>query len=132
LDTPHNPHNVGWYNLPGYDKPGFGGNSVFSAHVDYYPDILGPFNKLSQVEVGDEIVVTMDVGRESSYHVILGKRSDVRSIPMGDIIWPPEKPEGVEWVTLITCGGEFRAYCEGCAGEYLHRDVVVAERALNQ
>lgn len=48
---------------------------------------------------------------------------------MGDLISAPEKPAGAEWITLITCGGRFRAYLDGGGpGEYLDRDVVVAER----
>lgn len=126
LDTPHNPHNTGWYTI--YDKPGFGGNAVFSAHVDYFPNILGPFHKLSKTDLGDEIIVTMANGLEYHYKIIRKARYNVDSIPMGDLIWPQNKPAEVEWVTLITCGGEFRATSSSGAGEYLQRDVVVAER----
>jgi sortase (surface protein transpeptidase) len=126
LDTPRDPLNTGWYDL--YDKPGFNGNAVFSAHVDYYPNILGPFNKLAQSEIGDEIIVTMDNGLEYHYKVIKIARYDVTNIPMGELVWPTNKPADADWITLITCGGEFRAITPGGPGEYLQRDVVVAER----
>ncbi len=126
LDTPHDPLKTGWYYI--YDKPGFLGNAVFSAHVDYYPNIIGPFNKLKNSEIGDDIVVVMENGLEYKYRVIRKERYDVATIPMGDLIWPTNKPAGAEWVTLITCGGEFRSATPGGPGEYLHRDVVVAER----
>ena len=145
LDTPHDPLKTGWYTI--YDKPGrinpensgwFGwagnaalpakGNAVFSAHVDYFPDILGPFNKLKNLERDDEIIVTMDDGRDYRYVVIAKQRYDVSNIPMGDLIWPKNKPKDVEWVTLITCGGRFRATRSDGLGEYLDRDVVVAQR----
>lgn len=126
LDTPHDPLKTGWYKI--YDKPGFLGNAVFSAHVDYFPNIIGPFNKLKNSEVGDEIVVIMENGLEYKYRVIRKERYEAATIPMGDLIWPNEKPAGKEWITLITCGGEFRATQPSGAGEYLHRDVVVAER----
>ncbi len=126
LDTPRNPRNTGWYNL--YDKPGFNGNAVFSAHVDYYPNILGPFNKLSQAEIDDEIIVTMDNGVEYHYRIVKKARYNVTDIPMGELVWPSTKPADAEWITLITCGGEFRAIRPGGPGEYLQRDVVVAER----
>lgn len=126
LETPKNPRNTGWYDI--YDKPGFYGNAVFSAHVDYYPNILGPFNKLSKLEAGDEIVVQMENGLEYRYRVIRKARYDVSNIPMGDLIWPKDKPRDQEWVTLITCGGRFQASRPGGPGEYLDRDVVVAER----
>ncbi len=126
LDTPHDPHNTGWYKI--YDKPGFGGNAVFSAHVDYYPNILGPFNKLFQSQIGDDISVVMENGLEYKYRVIRKERYDVATIPMGELIWPSNRPAGNEWITLITCGGRFLPTQASGAGEYLDRDVVVAER----
>lgn len=126
LDVPKDPLQTGWYEI--YDKPGFPGNAVFSAHVDYFPDIIGPFNKLAYSEIGDTVIVTMEDGREYRYKVILVARYNVDTIPMGDIVWPPDRPATAEWVTLITCGGEFKQTSENGAGEYLQRDVVVAER----
>ena len=68
-------------------------------------------------------------GQEYRYRVFRKQRYDVTTIPMGDLISAPEKPAGAEWITLITCGGRFRAYLDGGGpGEYLDRDVVVAER----
>lgn len=126
LDTPSDPHDVGWYYI--YDKPGFGGNAVFSAHVDYWPDIRGPFYELSTLKAGDEVVVVMENGTEYRYRVISYKRYPVDSIPMGDIISAPDKPENVEWITMITCGGRFQQLHPSGWGDYLDRDVVVAER----
>ena len=129
MDVPHDPLKTGWYEVEGWGKPGFGGNSVFAAHVDYYPNIVGPFNKLKDVIPGeDDIVVVMENGLEYRYRVIRKARFKVDEIKMGELIWPAEKPEGVEWITLITCGGDFVSLVPGGPGEYLHRDVVVAER----
>lgn len=125
LDTPHDPLNTGWYDL--YDKPGFRGNALFSAHVDYWPDIKGPFNRLHELDAYDEIVVVMDDGREYTYRVIFRERYEVTSIPMGELIAAAEKPEGAEWITLITCGGRFVQTSDEGFGEYLDRDVVIAE-----
>lgn len=127
LDVPKDPLKVGWYGI--YDRPGWMGNAVFSAHVDYWPDIRGPFFDLNKLEPGDEVVVVMANGQEYRYRVFRKQRYDVTTIPMGDLISAPDKPAGSEWVTLITCGGRFRAYLDGGGpGEYLDRDVVVAER----
>ena len=38
-----------------------------------------------------------------------------------------DKPEGEEWITLITCGGNLVRDADGF-GSYTHRDVVVARR----
>lgn len=129
LDIPKDPLKVGWYEI--YDRPGWLGNAVFSAHVDYWPDIKGPFFDLARLDPGDEVVVVMANGQEYRYRVFRKQRYDVTTIPMGDLISAPEKPDGAEWITLITCGGRFRAYLDGDgAGEYLDRDVVVAERVF--
>lgn len=130
LDVPKDPLNTGWYDI--YDKPGFGGNAVFSAHVDYFPDIKGPFYQLAKAEIGDEVIVTMENGQEYTYRVVTVNRYDVTTIPMGEIIWPTTKPAEAEWVTLITCGGQFVRTSESGAGIYLQRDVVVAERVREQ
>ncbi|MEX0783827.1 MAG: class F sortase [Dehalococcoidia bacterium] len=124
LDVPKNPHNTGWYSI--YDRPGAGGNAVFSAHVNYYPNIIGPFNQLAQLGAGAQIIVVVG-GRELVYEVFSNQRYSVSTIPMGEILWPAV-PAGEEWVTLLTCGGRFVATSPGGAGEYLDRDVVVARR----
>lgn len=126
MDVPKDPHKVGWYYV--WDKPGWRGNAVFSAHVDYYPNIRGPFYNLKDLNPGDEVIVVMDGGPEYVYKVISKQRYRVDEIPTGELIDAPNKPPDKEWVTLITCGGEFVASRPGGPGEYLHRDVVIAER----
>lgn len=121
-----NPDNRGWVDFGG--KPavnGFAGNSVFSAHV-YYHSIPAPFQKLAQAKEGDEISVTMEDGRQYTYVVFSNQRYHRDTMPMGDIIWPKQKPADEEWITMITCGGEL----DSSGQEYLSRDVVVARRKL--
>lgn len=127
LEVPDDPLNVGWYGI--YQKPGWGYNAVFSAHVDYFPDIKGPFYDLARSEVGDEIIVVMENGIEYKYRVISNVRYTVDTIPTGDLIKAPDRPRDKEWITLITCGGTFVPYngYDG-PGYYVHRDVVIAER----
>jgi hypothetical protein len=126
LDTPHDAVNkIGWYSI--YDKPGFLGNAVFSAHVNYNFK-QGPFAKLQDVKQDDEIVVQMEGGPAYKYRVFRKQRYDVDTIPMGDLIWPKDRPANEEWITLITCGGRFVATQPNGLGEYRDRDVVVALR----
>ena len=139
LDTPHDPHDVGWYGI--YSKPGFDGNAVFSAHVDYYglPPTQMPFHRLKELKAGDTVVVQMDNGLEYTYSVISFQRYAINNdgttnypvIKMGELIAAKNRPPGAQWITLITCGnsGPFR-YVSGNSGpvEYLTRDVVVAQR----
>lgn len=126
LDSPHNPHNVGWY--PAYDPPGQPGNAVFAAHVDYYPNIVGPFHDVAALGAGDDVYVTLSDGREVHYQVVRNTRYPADDVPMGYVIWPGDRPPTDEWITMITCGGEFRATTSYGAGEYLSRDVVIARR----
>ena len=126
LDTPHDAiGKIGWYYI--YQKPGFGGNAVFSAHVNY--DFKqGPFANLAKVQAGDEIIVQMDNGSQYTYRVFRKQRYDISDIPMAELIWPSDRPAGEEWITLITCGGNFVATQANGLGEYTQRDVVIAER----
>lgn len=126
MDVPKDPYSVGWYG--NYPKPGFNGNSVFAAHVDYFPNILGPFNKLSELKEGDNVEVDMENGLEYRYVVISKKSYSVDEIPTGELISAPNRPEGEEWITMITCGGRFVSAVPHGPGEYLDRDVVVAKR----
>lgn len=129
LDTPRDATGkIGWYYI--YPKPGFGLNSLWSAHVNYNGK-AGPFAKLSKAEEGDEVIVLMESGPEYRYKVISKTRYDIYTIDMGKIIDPPERPKDKEWVTLITCSCEpgriVNINAQGY-GECLDRDVVVAER----
>jgi len=130
LDTPRDAIGaVGWYHI--YDKPGWGGNAVFSAHVNYNFK-LGPFASLNKAREKDRITIQMDGGPAYVYEIFYLKRFDVSNIPMGDLIDGvldgAPRPEGEEWITLITCGGRFQQTQENGLGEYLDRDVVVARR----
>lgn len=125
LDTPKDENtSVGWYYI--YDKPGWSGNAIFSAHV-YYHSIPAPFVSLAKSAEGDEIFVVMEDGTEYRYTVISNKRYHRDDMPMGDIIWPKEKADYDEWVTLITCGGEL----DSTGQEYVSRDVIVAKRVMD-
>ena len=131
LDVPQ-PRNVGWYDI--YDKPGSGTSALFSAHKDWARDnIRGPFYALAELEDGDLVIVVMDDGREYVYEVFFQRRYAARDMPMHDLIWPHEaeneellRPAGEEWVTLITCGGDFIPTEDDGSGYYVHRDVVIA------
>jgi LPXTG-site transpeptidase (sortase) family protein len=126
LDTPKDGvGKVGWYYI--YDKPGFGKNSVFAAHVNYNFK-QGPFANLAKIKAGDQVTIQMEGGPAYTYEVIFYQRYDVNTIPMGELIDAPSRPPGEEWITLITCGGRFQQTQDNGLGEYLDRDVVIAKR----
>jgi hypothetical protein len=129
LDTPKDAvHKVGWYYI--YDKPGFGGNAVFAAHVNYNFE-NGPFQRLKDARPGEEITVQMEGGPSYTYKVIFYQRYDKAVIPTGELISAPQKPPGEEWITLITCGGRFVQTQANGLGEYEEREVVIASRAIS-
>ena len=116
---------VGWYSI--YDQPGHGGNAVFAAHINFNKKD-GPFARLAQIRPNDTVSVTMEGGPTYVYEVFLYRQYDVDTIPTGDLIHPPDRPPAEEWITLITCGGDFVADPGSEFGHYLQRDVVVARR----
>ena len=125
LDTPKDENrSVGWYYI--YDKPGWLGNAMFSAHV-YYHSIPAPFVNLAKSANGDQVIVVMEDGTEYTYEVISNKRYHRDQMDMGAIISANEKADYDEWVTLITCGGEL----DSTGQEYVSRDVIVAKRIFN-
>ena len=129
LDTPKDAvHKVGWYYI--YDKPGFGGNAVFAAHVNYNFE-NGPFQRLKEARPGEEITVQMDGGPSYTYQVIFYQRYDKTAMPTGELIDAQQKPPGEEWITLITCGGRFVQTQANGLGEYEEREVVIASRSLS-
>jgi sortase (surface protein transpeptidase) len=126
LDVPKDGvNNVGWYEP--YPKPGHGKNAVFAAHVNFNKK-EGPFAHLAEVQEGAEISVVMDGGPTYVYRVIVYARYDVDTIPTGDLIAAPERPPEEEWITLITCGGDFVPDPGSEFGHYQQRDVVIATR----
>lgn len=123
LDVPKGHDNVGWYGI--YDRPGWGGNSVFSAHISVAGHGPGPFYNLADTEIGDQFVVVMADGTEYVYEAFSETRYHVDEIPMGELIDAHDRPDDEEWITLITCGGERVDQGNGTV-RFLHRDVVVA------
>lgn len=143
LDTPHNATGaIGWYSIAEYPKllkPGFGGSSMFSAHVNYN-GVNGPFANLASVKSGDEIIVNMENGPEYRYQVFAARgyvidpawATETRPvIDMGWLIDTPDRPAGEEWVVLITCScgpGRIVNQDANGFGECVDRDVVLAKR----
>ena len=126
LDVPKDGVNkVGWYSI--YDQPGHGGNAVFAAHVNFDRK-QGPFARLASVTSDAQFTVVMDGGPSYVYQVLVYARYDVDTMPTGDIIAARDKPDAEEWITLITCGGDFVANPGSDFGHYEGRDVVIARR----
>lgn len=98
-----------WFGQPG--------NIVLGAHSEQSRGVADVFYKLDQIQVGAEIIATVD-GIEMRYAVV-----NVYTVGYEDI--SPLYPTGHEQLTLITC--DLGSYT-GSTGSYSHRIVVVAHR----
>lgn len=114
---------VGWYSTLG--TPGVPGNAVFSAH-ETWAHMQGPFYFMNTANLGDSLSLVMTDGRRLTYEVIRMGRYTVDTIPMGELIWPPNRPAHEQWLTLITCGGAIVYHGE--YGDYVDRDIVILRR----
>ena len=125
METPvDSQHGIGWYRP--WDKPGVPGNAVFSAH-ETWNHMQGPFYGMHEARRGDEITLDLAGGGRIRYRVLSNVRYDIDTMPMPQILWPTARPPGGQWITLITCGGRL-VYDASGFGEYLDRDVVIAQR----
>ena len=103
MQTPNGPTDVAWYEFS--KKPGFGGNAVFSGHVDYINYGPAVFYHLKDLEQGDAIEIRLSDG--SVYKYAVATRDVVGANPTQEVLDSivGQTPEDV--ITLITCGGTF-------------------------
>ena len=120
MESTSNAYDVAWYDFSA--RPGAGGNSVFSGHVDYHD--VGPavFWNLRDLQPGDLIEVQLADGASYMYSVSALKCLPVSEAPISEIVGPTHS----EVVTLITCCGTFNSSTR----QYDSRLVVRAERVF--
>lgn len=118
MQSPKGPEEVGWYNFT--SQPGFGGNAVFSGHVDYRNYGPAVFWELRNLRPGDLVEVRLADGTSYTYAVVRADSYKASEAPVGEIVGPTPR----ESLTLITCGGTF----DRGVRQYSHRLVVRAER----
>ncbi len=117
LDVPQDRVTVGWN--PAFSSlPGEGGSTFFAAHYEF-GGVPGVFFRLSALQPGAEVEVTLSDGTVARYRVTSTVDYPLGSIDMGAIL---DGLEGRESITLMTCSGPPNE------GEYPLRTVVLAER----
>ncbi len=121
MDSPKTKDDVGYYDFT--PRPTFGGNTVLSAHVDWFTGETGIFWDLKKLSKGDDIQIVLQDGKTFHYKVTETELYDADSAPVDDIIG--DTP--VESVTLITCEGTFSR----AAAEYNKRRVIRGERVYS-
>ncbi|MCJ7510957.1 MAG: class F sortase [Dehalococcoidia bacterium] len=123
--VPGGPYDVGWYDWS--SKPGWGGNAVFSGHVDWTVNgqpVIGVFYYLRDLGLDDVIKIVLEDGTEYRYKVT------------GNQAIEADDPRALQWMgptpmdaaTLITCGGTWiRDPNDPLGGHYTMRQVARAE-----
>lgn len=118
MEDPSGKDTVAWYDFSEF--PGFGGNAVFSGHVDWFTGELGSFGRMKELKEGDEVLFKLSDGMELKYRVITTTVYESAKAPVQEIVARTEKDS----VTFITCEGTF----DRRAQDYSHRRIVRAER----
>lgn len=118
MEDPSGKDAVAWYDFSEF--PGFGGNAVFSAHVDWFTGELGPFGRVKELKDGDEILLKLSDGSEMKYQVVATTLYESAKAPVAEIVGKTDKDS----ITFITCEGTF----DRRAQDYSHRRIVRAER----
>jgi len=107
MPRPEGPQDVVWYDFSAFQglggRPGVGGNTVLSGHVDYRDYGPAVFWDLRKLEAGDEIIIRLSDGSEYKYVVEWNRVVDSSAAVWNDIV--ASTPQ--ESVTLITCAGTF-------------------------
>ena len=120
MEAPEDPWDAAWYDFT--SRPGEGSNAVFSGHVDWTFE-NGPagavFWNLKNLVLGDVISVELQDGAIYNYSVISREQVDPDTVDIASIVGPTSE----EFVTLITCGGQF----DPVTGHYPDRVIVRAE-----
>lgn len=122
MQSPDNAYDTAWYDFSA--KPGWGGNAVFSGHVDYIRVGKAVFWNIKDLTQGDVIEIHLADGTTYKYAVTYREQFDAATAPVDQIVGPTP----AESVTLITCSGSFDA----ATSQYDKRLIVRAERIIEQ
>ena len=120
MDSPKNKDDVAYYDFT--PRPGYGGNTVLSGHVDWFTGQTGVFWDLKKLEKGDELDIVLEDSKKYRYKITETQLYNSDDAPIDQILG--DTP--VESVTMITCEGSFNP----SSAEYNKRRVVRAERIL--
>jgi len=101
MAVPTNYTDTAWYKYG--PAPGEGGSAVIAGHVNNGLGLSGVFERLSELETGDDIYVTRADGKEVHF-VVAGKRSYPYDDAPADVIF---NPSGSVRLNLITCEGKW-------------------------
>ena len=117
FDDPVYSMSAGWYRNSA--RPGGGGVGLYDGHygVGAYQ---GVFTRLSQVKIGDEIIIERGDGKKFTYKIIENQTIPVGQVNMNKLM--SSFDAGQEGIVLITCAGTWDPAKE----KYDHRTTVRA------
>jgi len=123
MPMPSGPEVVAVYDMsvyhPGEEhRVGFGGNAIFSGHVDYIHYGPAVFWNLSELKPGDEVDVRLADGTVYHYATVWNQKWSTEDLPWDQVFGI----NGHDAVTLVTCAGSWDGH------EYSDRRAVRAER----
>ena len=101
MATPSNFTDVGWYKHG--VSPGARGSAVIAGHVNNGLGLSGVFERLGELQVGDDIYVQREDGSEVHFVVASARRYPYDDAPE-EIIF---NPSGSVRLNLITCEGKW-------------------------
>lgn len=93
---------VGWY--AGGINPGNPGTAFIDGHVDNGLGLDGVFKRLSEVRVGDELIITRENGEQIIFEVLSLAEYSYDS---GDVMTEQSADDYKSYIKLITCGGKW-------------------------
>lgn len=101
LDVPPNYYQAGWYKYG--PLPGNPGNAVIDGHVDDGGRVDGPFKRLREAKVGDEIYIAMTDGSIVTYTITDASVSSYKKFPKESVFRGGQGSV----LKIITCHGKF-------------------------
>lgn len=116
MEVPPAAFPAGWY--AGAPTPGELGPAVIAGHIDW-ASAPGVFAELSEVAVGDDVVVTRDDGTTAEFRVTFTEQYAKDEFPTAEVYGDLDHAG----LRLITCGGSW----DRATGHYRDNIVVFAE-----
>ncbi len=116
MSMPDDWDKTAWYSAQGAAKPGEIGNAVIAGHLDTIYGTKGHFYLLSQVQVGDEVIVHDNLGGEYHFTVINAQTYKYNEVPLEAVFGASKEKH----LNLITCTGWYSR----AEHNYSHRLVV--------
>lgn len=117
MQLPENIDEVGWYSLG--SKPAEVGNAVIAGHLDSTTGEGAIFYHLNELEPGDNLYVTDELGNEYTFTVTAKEIYEYDKVPLEEVFVETSKKR----LNLITCTGQWIAN----ERNYSHRMVIFSE-----